>query len=56
MTDLALKFFEDTRRNAEKEKAMKIAKKLYKKNLSVDEISDITGLTKTEIENYAKEQ
>jgi predicted transposase/invertase (TIGR01784 family) len=41
-------------KNGIKENKIEIAKKLLSKNLSTDEIMEITGLTKEEIENIQK--
>jgi len=41
---------EEGRKEGRKEANIEIAKKLIKKGMSVEEIADITGLTKEEIE------
>ena len=41
---------EEGRQEGERKKQIEIAKKLQKKNMSITEIAEITGLTKEEIE------
>ena len=55
MTSVAVKFFEDTAKNAKLENSIEIAKRLFKKGLSIEDIAESTDLDINTIKNLQKQ-